>query len=336
MANNDWPYNNIKIYRSDKTNFKWRFCLIDLELAMAPNGWTDCYFDHIQYMLTYDPANPYINIWLRGIQNDRFRNYFINRFADVMNTAYSFDYISTVENDMFNQTVIEMQKEYARWGDPNNIPEQMMNFNNNHLTFQFQLSERTEQVRNHILSNFSLPNQVDLTLNVYPEGAGKINISTITPSTYPWQGVYFNGVPVKIEAIPAEGYNFLHWGNNGLISDTLNAAFLDTLNTFNISFDAYFEEIATSTAAIEKPYDFSVYPNPANNILYLRSNGNLNENLQYQIIDVNGRIRKEGILSDGNTESEIGISSIPSSVYVLRISNSKGIIKQLRFIKIGD
>jgi hypothetical protein len=310
--------------------------LLDQELALAPNGWTDCYFDHIQYMRNYDPAYPYINIWLRGIQNDRFRNYFINRYADVMNTAYRFDYISSAENSMFGQTAIEMQKEYARWGDPNHIPEQMLNFYNNHLIFQFQLSERTAQVRNHIQSNFSLPNQVDLTLNVYPEGAGKIHISTITPDTYPWQGVYFNGVPVKIEAIPAEGYNFLYWGNNGLISDTLNAVFLDTLNAYTINFNAYFEEITTSTPEIEEPNDFSLYPNPANNILYLRMDGKQSANLQYQIIDVNGRIIKEGILSDGNIESEIGLNSIPSSVYLLRISKSKEIIKQLRFIKTGD
>ena len=128
IANNDWPCNNIKIYRSDKTGYSWRFCLVDLELSLLPNGWTDCYFDHIQYMRSCDPNNPYINIWLKSIQNDQYRNYFINRYADVMNTAYRFDRISAMENDMYGQTVVEMQKEYARWGDPNNIPAQMLNF----------------------------------------------------------------------------------------------------------------------------------------------------------------------------------------------------------------
>jgi len=336
IANTDWPYNNIKIYRSDKTNFRWRFCLIDMELALAPNSWTDCYYDHIQFMLNYDPANPYINIWLKSMQNDRFRNYFINRFADVMNTAYRFDKISSVENDMFNQTVVEMQHEYARWGDPNHIPEQMMSFTDNHFIFQSQLFERTVQVRNHIQSNFSLPNQVDLTLNVYPEGSGQIKISTIIPDSYPWQGVYFNGVPVKIEAIAAEGFNFLYWGNNGLIADTLNAVFLDTLNTSAISFEAYFEDLTVSISSIEKPKGFSLYPNPANNILYLKSNNYLSENLQYQIIDVDGRIVKEGFLPGGNTESEIRIHSIPSAVYLLQINNSNEILQQLRFIKMGD
>jgi hypothetical protein len=339
MGNTDWPWNNVKIYRSDKTDFRWRFCLIDQELAMYPNGWTDCFYDHIAYMKNYDPGNPYINVWLRGIQNDRFRNYFINRFADVMNTTYKNDVIISRENSMYGQTVVEMPAEYARWGDPNNIQGQMTAFENNHLEFQYQLATRSSQVRNHIMSNFGLPNQVGLTLNVYPEGSGKIRISTITPDTYPWQGVYFNGLPVKIEAIAAEGFTFLNWGNNGLISDTLNAVFLDTLNTsniFDLSFDAYFYDIYTSTPEIEKDEEFSLYPNPANTTLYLKSNSIKLANLSYRIIDIHGIVMKEGILTAGSMESVIDINSLPASVYLLQLSDSKEVIKQLRFVKMRD
>jgi hypothetical protein len=333
MGNTDWPWNNIKIYRSDATGFRWRFCLMDMELAMAPNGWTDCYFDHIQYMRYYDPANPYINIWLKGIQNDRFRDYFINRFADVMNTAYTNDRLVSVENNMYGLTVGEMPIEYARWGDPDHIPEQMEQFQNNHNKLRSQFNLRTGQVRNHIQWNFNLPNQVDVTLNVFPSGAGKINISTVTPEEYPWQGVYFNGVPVKIEAIPAEGYAFLHWGNNGLIIDTLNPVFLDILNTTATSFDAYFDDLITLAPSMVDHEDFSVYPNPADDILYIRDHPVESGDLKYQIIDVNGRVIMEGIIQNGNNVTKINISPLPVSVFLLRISDSHGMVKQFRFVK---
>jgi len=336
IANTDWPYNNIKIYRSDKTDYRWRFCLIDLELSLLPNGWTDCLFDHIQYMMTYDPNNPYINIWLKGIQNDRFRNYFINRYADLMNTSFKFDRISGIENEMFDWTVVEMQKEYARWGDPNHIPEQMANFTANHEIMQSQFAERTTQVRNHIVSNFNLPNLVNLTLNVYPEGAGTIQISTITPDHYPWDGVYFNGVPVKIEAFANEGFNFLYWGNNGLIADTINPVFMDTLNTLSVSFDAYFEDLTTGVQALNNPVGFKLYPNPANEFLYVKSNRSIDENNYYQIINMDGRILSEGQLPFGSTETRINIGSLPASVYLIRISHSNETNHQLRFVKIGD
>jgi hypothetical protein len=115
MGNTDWPWNNIRIYRSDQTNFRWRFCLIDLELALLPGGWTDCNIDHIAFILSQSPSIPYVNIWLKSMQNERYRNYFINRYADVMNTVYLFDRLSAIDNNFYAQTVIEMPKEYARW-----------------------------------------------------------------------------------------------------------------------------------------------------------------------------------------------------------------------------
>jgi hypothetical protein len=337
IGNTDWPWNNIKIYRSDKTDYRWRFCLIDLELSLQPGGWTDCYVDMIQNMLSQSPSIPYINIWLKSMQNERFRNYFINRYADVMNTFYRTDRLLAVENSFYNLTVTEMPNEYARWGDPNNIEQQMIDFGNNHVTFQSQLSLRTEQVRNHILLNLPLLNQVDLTLDVYPAEAGKIHISTITPETYPWEGVYFNGVPIRIEAIANDGYNFVHWGNNGLIADTLDAVFLNNLNAEEINFVAYFEPIPT-TGITSPPCSsyFSLFPNPASNQLILKNNSNITySRLSYKISDLNGRIIKLGNLPDGRRESVIDIASIPASVYLLRVFDSNENVGLIRFVKIN-
>jgi hypothetical protein len=334
MGNTDWPWNNIKIYRSDKSGFRWRFCLIDQELAMLPNGWTDCYFDHIQYMMTFDPANPYISIWQKSMLNERFRNYFVNRFADVMNTAYKLDRISPVEFNMYYQTVPEMAKEYGRWGDPNMIPAQLMAFHNNHYVFQFQISQRTEQVRNHILSNFGLPNLVDVTLNVFPPGSGTVTISTVTPDEYPWQGIYFNGVPVKIEAVPADGYLFTHWGNNGLIPDTLTAVFNDTLKALTLNFDAYFREWAVPVTERDETGTFSVYPNPANTLLYVRNDGDPAANLHYKVMDLKERVLMGGPLPAGKRETAIDISSIPPGLYVLQVSGPNSFFKNRKFTKL--
>ena len=217
-GNIDWPGNNIKIYRSNTSNFRWRYCLIDLEGSMNPLGFSSAYDDHIAFVLGADPNNPYINVFLKGIQNPRFRNYFINRHADLMNTSYQFSRLSSIENSMFNQTVIEMPKQYTRWGDPNDIIGQMNSFVENHEIFLSELSVRTEQVRNHIQNNFSLAAQVDVTLDVFPAGAGKIKINTIIPTELPWTGVYFNGNPVELTAIPNIGYEFAYWDENDVLS----------------------------------------------------------------------------------------------------------------------
>lgn len=243
-GNIDWPYNNIKIYRSNASDFRWRFCLIDLEGSMNPFGFSTAYDDHINYVLGADPANPFINVFLKGIQNARFKNYFINRYADLMNTSYLYSRLSAVENSMFNQTVVEMPKEYLRWGDPNNINGQMNDFFNNHQTLLSELSVRTTQVRNFIQSNFALNNQVEVELDVFPANAGKIKISTIIPDDLPWTGVYFDGNPVKITAIPLPGYEFAYWDTNAVLSSVdTNIAIVQ-----NISANTTYRAVFTPTS----------------------------------------------------------------------------------------
>ncbi len=333
MGNTDWPWNNIKIYRSDATNFRWRYCLIDQELAMQPNGWTDAYFDHIEFMMNQDPTIPHINIWLKGIQNQRFKNYFINRFADIMNTSYQYENISNIVSNMYELTLDEMPNEFARWGDPNNIAGQMAQFTNNQNIFLDQLSLRTEQVRQHILYRFGLPHLVDVSLDIFPVESGKIKISTITPESYPWEGVYFNGVPVAITAIPEPGYAFSHWENNPLISDTLNPEFLNHLNANDIVFKAHFIDETTNVPTIGSKTDsFILYPNPTSDILYL-AHDNLS-GVSYQVIDLNGAVLMEGSISTSVKNISIDVSSLSPSVYMFRIVQAGEMVMQQRFIKI--
>jgi hypothetical protein len=284
-------------------------------------------------LLGQDANNPYINIFLKGIQNPRFHDYFINRFADNMNTTYRIDRLLGIENDFFNSMVLEMPKEYGRWGDPNSISQQMNSFYENHLFFQDQLSQRTEIVRNNIQSNFALPNQVDMTLDVFPAGAGKIKISTVTPEEYPWNGVYFNGVPVKIEAIANTGYHFLHWGTNALLNDTLNSVFLDTLDLNSVVFKAYFEEnFDVSTHDLASNNGWSIYPNPAHDQLYLSHPATTKAN-RYQIIDLAGRIQQSGTIASDAGTSLIDLSALAPSAYIIRLFNSEKSEGQVRFIK---
>lgn len=331
MANTDWPGNNIKIYRSDKTDFKWKFIPVDFELGLSPNSWTDCYFDHIAYMLGQDAGNMYINIWLRSMQNQRFRNYFINRFADIMNSAYSHDTVSAIENKFYTSFVTEMPNEYARWGDLNNIPGQMSGFVGNHNTLASQLELRSAEVRNHIQSNFDLPNQLDVTLDVYPPGGAKMRISTLTPSEYPWQGIYFNGVPVSIEVIPEPGYTFLHWGDNGRIPDTLNPQWAGILGSNDITFKAYLDPSSVPAIDEELP-GISVYPNPATNILYVKIEGRSGM-LDYKICDPNGRLVNRGSLNGNNNFSALDISELKKGIYYLQLNESSRGVMNSKFIK---
>jgi hypothetical protein len=240
MANTDWPWNNIKIYRSNKTDFRWRFGVMDLENGMTPFGWTDAYTDMISYIINGDQNIPYINVFVQSIQNAHYRKYFINRYADMMNTSYRYERLENVANDMFDQTILEMPNQYQRWGDPNNISGQMQGYVNNHNAFLSALSQRTEQVRNHIEANFDLIAQVDVSLDVFPATAGKIKISTVVPESLPWTGVYFHGNPVRLTAYALPGYAFAYWEPNQVTGQTIFEPSIEVDISSDVLFTAVF------------------------------------------------------------------------------------------------
>lgn len=322
-GNVDWPQNNIKIYRSNTTGFRWRFCVIDLEGSMDPFGFSTAQDDHIAYVLNADPNNPYINIFLKCIQNTRFRNYFINRYADLMNTSYKYQRLSSVANNMFNQTVIEMPKQYMRWGDPNNITGQMNGFVSNHQTFLSELSIRTDIVRNHIQNNFALNGQEEVTLNVLPAGAGKITISTITPDTLPWTGIYFDGNPFRITALPNPGYNFEYWEINsgGNITLDTNISIVQNVSSAT-TFTAIFSNITTGTSIAEtKRSEWIVYPNPSGSVFnfYLTKPLLQKQKMLVEVYNYQGSKILSSEIHDSQKGGAIDLSGYAKGVYLAKL-----------------
>jgi len=332
MGNVDWPTNNIKIYRSDKTNNRWRFGLIDLELSMQPNGWTSCTDNHIRYMLDRDPNIPYINIWLRGIQNDFYRNYFINRFADLMNTSYTNEKILEREESFFLSMYPEMDNEFARWGDPNNISGQLAQFTQNHLMFRGQLACRNNVVRDNLVSEFNLSKRVTVNLQVEPDSSGFVHLNTIQPTNYPWTGIYFDGVPIQLNPVANSGYQFSHWKPNVFISDTLIDSLNCNVSTNYTTFTAVFKKIPEPPDGPD--IHFSLYPNPASSALILQhDNKTLAKDCVYEIFDLNGRIITQGDLNTNTLQTPIDISSLRASMYLIRIKKAVSTVETLRFVK---
>lgn len=343
MNNVDWGanYNNIKIYRSNATNYMWRYCLFDLEYGLLPNhGWLNgannynCTTDLLGGIInhqTVDPGNPHLNIFWKGLQNDRFRNYFINRFADQMNTVYMPSRLLAIENSMYNQTLPEMPAHFARWGDPNNVPAHMNGYLQYHQLFSDELACRPDNMRNQIQSNFNLPQQVQVELDVFPTNGGEISISTIKPDNYPWNGIYFDGVPIQIEALAMPGYQFSHWESNGLITDTLNAVFLDTLTTSAISFTAHF--VSTLGIGELKPSVFHIYPNPTSEHLTIKLKENIGKINQLSVYDVLGKEYQLDNKQNGTTEYWINVSTLGPGFYLIKCQTDDGKLYHGEFIK---
>lgn len=233
-----WGLNNIKMWRQ-QSGGKWRHMLYDLDGAM---GWfgSSVYDNYID--LTRNPSNPSMSSQMfdRFLDNTRFRNYFVNRFADLINTIYLQDTMTTIAYAMRDSLAPEMPAHIVRWTP--NAPDfaTWENYIDNILDYNYY---RFFAARAQINSSFALAGPHTITLATDPPGAGYIHINTITPGPLPWTGMYFDGVPVTLTAIPNPGYTFDHWDPNLEIPSGWD---LDTL-TVNLSLSQTFTAVFQGT-----------------------------------------------------------------------------------------
>ncbi len=66
--------------------------------------------------------------------------------------------------------------------------------------------------------------------------------------------------------------------------------------------------------------DFSVYPNPASDFIYVKL-GNTNAASTLQLLSVDGRVIYQSSIAKGTTETQINIRNYPEGLYLIRLSN---------------
>ena len=233
--NDDWmggSNNNLKLWRPRKSGGRFRYILYDLDFGFGIVGTVSS--DILAIAINPTPHNYNSDIFQRLLLNPQYKNYFINRFADLINTIWQQSNVINVVNSFRDSMRYDMHLQFERWGSDTNT------WNSNIASMLTFSNGRPLYARNQIQSNLGMAGQVTLTLQASPAGAGRIQISTVTPQTLPWSGVYFNGNPVTVTAIPSPGYTFDHWLSNVAIttSDTNRAV---TRNyTSNDVITAYF------------------------------------------------------------------------------------------------
>ena len=70
-------------------------------------------------------------------------------------------------------------------------------------------------MKQQLLQYFSLPGFGEIVLN--SSVGGYVRINSLSIKDFPWNGSYFQDIPVSLEAIPDPGYTFDGWYNGDLI-----------------------------------------------------------------------------------------------------------------------
>ncbi len=215
--NGDWlgPWtNNIQMWRPNYTGGKWRYFVYDLDFGLALQGSVND--DRLEIARNPTASSYTSNMFDKILDNPTFKKYFINRYADLINTIFLPSEMLPIMHQFQDSMAYDMTRHFAKWGSSVSSWQSRIN---SMVSF---INARPAIVRDQIESQFNMNKQVTLTFKTSPSNAGRIQVSTVIPKTYPWTGVYFDGNPVTITAIPNPGYTFDHWSSNQGINNDPN------------------------------------------------------------------------------------------------------------------
>ncbi len=204
-GNFDWPFNNTKYWNSEQLDGKWRWYLNDLDWTFGLFG-SGPYNNVLERALNPD-TSEYSLMLTTFLRDDDYRHLFINRFADLLNTIFLPDHVVGILDSLMSDIEPEIPRHKRRW------VKSMKDWQAQADRIRWFAEEKPEYERGYIIKQFDLPGMSDLRLNVIPEGAGYFKLSTIEVSDLPWEGIYFQGVPVKLEAVAKSGYVFSQWSD---------------------------------------------------------------------------------------------------------------------------
>ena len=221
-ANLDWPANNNKFWRPRSPGGRWRWIMYDTDVGFSlwddiwddspSKGWG---LDFIAHATEDEQSWGYPEDWpnapwstllfRRLLENESFRNEFINRFADYLNSRFHPDAVLRKIDELQQGIEPEIPAHVSRWD------RTVDDWKNEVAKVKTFASLRPTFVRRHIVSHFDLSGTAEVTVNVTPPKRGTVQVNSMTVGKYPWKGVYFRGIPIQLKAKPAPGFEFVGW-----------------------------------------------------------------------------------------------------------------------------
>lgn len=256
FGNKDWPRNNVDFWRL-RTEYdsiseyahdgRWRWLLYDTDFGFGlywepPSHNTLEYASQSQGQTWENPL--WATFMLRHmIRNQNFVNQFVNRFADLLNTIFLPTHILSLVDEFKEAFEPDIADHIHRWSRPESVEEWEF-FIDEMIGY---INQRPGYQRQHIKEKFDIDDTYNIELDVSNPEHGYVRINTIDllettsgvpENPYPWTGIYFNNIPIEIEAVAYPGYRFVEWQNTDLLSNALEQ-------------DLYFDENLSAKAIFE-------------------------------------------------------------------------------------
>lgn len=253
-ANHDWPAGNVAFWRKRTVNpetaehrghdGRWRWLVFDTDIGFLPALAMEDSLRRIAVPGTTPPEWS-TQLFRSLLASSDFRCRLINGIADLMNHHFHPERVNR-RVDAFNLRIErERTPHFDRWGSGVSRGAFLKTF----------AQIRGGYMMGYVTNLFNLPGTAEVV--VEPPTSGWIQLNSIRmggdkmggvvlDEAGKWTGTYFQGVPVRAEAIPASGYRFAGW--SGLPNQTSPILVLDPVD-FPEVLQANFERVPQPTRA---------------------------------------------------------------------------------------
>jgi len=224
--NINWLNTNVKWWRERSPQGKWRWILLDLDWGFGQPyaGWTSHYSHNALEMATSAPGtdlvdSPWATVFFRKLlENESFRQVFIQRFAARLNTTFTRDRVVHLLDSLRHDITVEMGRHIERWnnapsvntimGEPPILNRDMWN---REVTVMREFAQmRPGYMFYHIEEFFHLEGRTQLTLHNTSVDRGYIEANGV-PMPLDEALTFYKGVPINLKALPRPGFSFVRW-----------------------------------------------------------------------------------------------------------------------------
>ena len=206
-ANTDWPNKNAYQFRSRAPDGRWRWIPWDTDRGFGAFPFYspgDVEADFIQRVLGPDLDESKAPLFRMLVENPAFVSRFLARAAHLLNTTLAPESVIPLVDELAAEIEPDIAYETTRWSS-------LAQWKASVKEIKDFGARRPDYLRQHIVEWFDLEGTASLVLNPAVGGAGTVTIDDMPVPELPWQGVYWQGVPLHVQAVPAPGYRFVGW-----------------------------------------------------------------------------------------------------------------------------
>lgn len=210
FANVDWPMTNIRYWKPQQANGKWRWILFDLDLAYRKNSFALNTLGPYAMGKTNDVNIQNATLLLRKLctESPVFRTRFVTRFSDLLNQDFQPQSIIAQIDSFENLYSSEIPKHLERWTPQRSIEEWKTDVQNLRSFAQ----KRPPHIWEHIQNEWQLHNPIPIQISLATSSgkAGQVKVNSLSISSN-WSGQYFPDFPLELEAQNSDKQKFSHW-----------------------------------------------------------------------------------------------------------------------------